>query len=75
MKPDDIKNEISQLDLSQKLALVEDVWDAIAADNAELPMYEWQRLELDRRYKAYEAGQVRLRDWESVHEELRDKYE
>lgn len=74
MKPDEIKDEIGRLDLSERLLLVEDVWDAIAASNAELPMPEWQKQELDRRQKAYESGELGLHDWHSVHEELRDKH-
>jgi putative addiction module component (TIGR02574 family) len=74
MNPDEIKDEINRLDLSEKLLLVEDVWDAIAASNADLPMPEWQKQELDKRQKAYEAGELGPHDWETVHEELRDKY-
>lgn len=43
MRPDQIKDEISRLELSEKLLLVEDVWDAIAASNSEIPMPEWQK--------------------------------
>ena len=53
MRPDQIKDEINRLDLSEKPLLVEDIWDSIAAGNSELPMPEWQKQELDRRYKEY----------------------
>ncbi len=39
MRPD----EITKLELSEKLRLVEDIWDSIAASNSELPMPEWQK--------------------------------
>ncbi|TAJ93965.1 MAG: addiction module protein [Gammaproteobacteria bacterium] len=74
MRPDQIKDEINRLELSERLLLVEDVWDAIAASNSELPMPEWQKRELDKRYEAYKKGQLELHDWQSVHEGLRDKY-
>jgi len=51
MRPDEIKQEIGKLDLSEKLLLIEDVWDSIAQNNSELPMPEWQKRELDKRYK------------------------
>jgi len=74
MRPEKIKDEISKLELSEKLLLVEDVWDSIAASNSELPMPEWQKKELDRRYQQYKEGKLDLHDWKMVHEELREKY-
>jgi putative addiction module component (TIGR02574 family) len=74
MKPGQIKDEISRLELSEKLLLVEDIWDSIAASNSEIPMPEWQKQELDKRYKEYKQGTLGLHDWKSVHEGLRDKY-
>lgn len=74
MRLDQIKDEIDRLELSEKLLLVEDVWDAIAASNSELPMSEWQKLELTKRYEEYQEGKLELHDWKSVHEGLRDKY-
>jgi len=74
MKPEQIKDEINRLELSEKLLLVEDIWDSIATSNSEIPMPEWQKQELDRRYKEYKEGRLELHDWKSVHEDLRDKY-
>lgn len=74
MRPNEIKQEINKLNLSEKLLLIEDVWDSIALNNTELPMPEWQKRELDKRYKEYKAGEQCLHDWQSVHEEIRDKY-
>ena len=74
MRPEEIKQEINKLNLAEKLLLVEDIWDSIAQDNSELPMPEWQKLELDKRYKEYKAGGQNLHDWQSVHEDLRNKY-
>jgi putative addiction module component (TIGR02574 family) len=74
MKVDEIRNEIESLELSEKLLLVEDIWDSIATSNSELPLPEWQKMELDRRYNHYKEGKLELHDWKTVHEELRDKY-
>ena len=74
MKPKELKAEIDRLELSEKLLLVEDIWDSIAANNAELPLPEWQKKELDRRYAKYQQGNLDLHDWKAVHDELRDKY-
>lgn len=72
MRPEQIKREVDKLTLSEKLALVEDIWDSIAADNAQLPLPEWQKRELDRRYKEYLENPTELYDWEEVHAALRD---
>ena len=74
MKPNEIIKEIDNWRLSEKLILVEDIWDSIAQNNAELPMPEWQKVELDKRYRNYKNGKLGLHDWEGVHEELRNKY-
>ncbi|MCK5517579.1 MAG: addiction module protein [Desulfobulbaceae bacterium] len=74
MRPDEIKNEIERMPLSQKLLLVEDIWDSIAADNSDIPISEWQVMELDKRYKNYSEGKLGLHDWQTVHNELRNKH-
>ena len=74
MRPEQIKEEISGLGLSEKLLLVEDIWDSIAADNLEIPMSAWQKEELDKRYKEYKEGRLELHSWKEVHKDLREKY-
>jgi len=74
MHPEEIKAEISQLKLAEKILLVEDIWDSIASDNYELPMTEWQKKELDHRYQEFKKGNMELHNGQSVHESLRDKY-
>ena len=74
MRTEEIKKEISHLDLSEQLLLVEDIWDTIAQNNADISMPEWQKLELDKRYQEYQQGQLELHDWKDVHKDLRNKY-
>lgn len=74
MNSEQIRDEISRLELSEKILLVEDIWDSIAASNSDIPLPDWQKQELDKRYKAYEEGKSGLHEWQSVHEELRDQY-
>jgi putative addiction module component (TIGR02574 family) len=74
MKADQIRSAIENLELSEKLRLVEEIWDSIAASNSELPMPDWQKQELDKRYNEYKEGKLKLHDWRSVHEDLRKKY-
>ncbi|MCH8873302.1 addiction module protein, partial [candidate division KSB1 bacterium] len=60
MKANAIIKEIDKLSLSEKLILVEDIWDSIARNNAVLPMPEWQKIELDKRYSDYKIGKLIL---------------
>jgi len=59
MKPNEIIKEIDNLCLSEKLILVEDIWDSIARNNAELPLPEWQKSELDKRYSDHKNGKYK----------------
>ena len=74
MRPNQIIKEIDKLDLSEKLILVEDIWDSIARSNSELPLPERQKVELGKRYKEYKNGKLTLHKYKEVHEELREKY-
>ena len=74
MTIEQIKHEISRLDLAEKLHLVGELWDSIAETNSDIPLQDWQKEELDRRYQECQAGKVELREWGAVHEELREKY-
>lgn len=46
---------LRQLPVEQRMHLVEELWDSIAADQEALPLTNEQRAELDRRLDAYEA--------------------
>jgi putative addiction module component (TIGR02574 family) len=48
-------DDLRKLPLDQRIRLVEDLWDSIAADQGSLPLTPEQREELDRRLDAYEA--------------------
>ena len=74
MNSEAIRQEVNKLGLAEKILLVEDVWDSIALSNSELPLPDWQKMELDKRYKEYKTGNQNLHDWNSVHEDMRNKY-
>lgn len=74
MRSNELMTVIESLSLSKKLILVEDVWDSIARSNNELPMPEWQKIELDKRYSDYQSGKLKLHGWKGVHAELRNSY-
>ena len=53
MRVDDIP-EIARLTVPEKILLLEDLWDSIAADEASVPVPQSHRQELDRRLAQYE---------------------
>lgn len=73
MQQTQIAQEIKKLEPAQRLSLVQEIWDSIAIDKAQVPFPDWQKDELKFRYKQYKNGTVSLHDWSSVHQKLRDK--
>jgi putative addiction module component (TIGR02574 family) len=58
------------LSSEEKLRLLEEVWDSLAADPAKVPLTDWQRRELDRRLDELDReGSVGI-PWERVLSEI-----
>lgn len=74
MKYSELKAEIDRLDLRSRINLIEEIWDAIAADHGDLPLPEWQKRALDQRYQDFRAGETALREADQVYDQLRTKY-
>jgi putative addiction module component (TIGR02574 family) len=60
---------IDRLSLAERLALVQDLWDSIAAEIEQAPLSEAQRQEVDRRLAAHEANPQAAIPWEQVEAE------
>jgi putative addiction module component (TIGR02574 family) len=65
--------EILKLSVAERIQLVEDIWDSIAAHPEALPVTESQKRELDRRLAEYRANPDQGRTWEEVQDSLDDK--
>ncbi len=74
MRTRELRSAIDKLEVSEKLVLVKEVWDDIAKSNAQLPLPEWQKKELNKRLAAYEQGAIKTKDLRQVHDALRTKY-
>ena len=62
-------NDIRQLSVADRIRLVEEIWDSIAASQQDLPLSEPQRKELDRRLGEYAKEPEAGRPWDAVRED------
>ena len=61
------------LPIVERIRLVEDLWDSIAADQVALPITDQQRAELDRRLDAYESDGIKGRVASEVIADIRKR--
>ncbi len=67
-----MKSEIKKLPLDEQITFAHDILDSIAAnDNCSVYLTDEQKRELDKQYKEYKEGKLKLHDWEDIKSELR----
>lgn len=59
---------------SEKLQLVEDLWDDLAANPNDIPVHDWQKEELDRRKANLASHPASGLTWEEVKQRVRGRY-
>ena len=62
---------IDRLSLAERIMLVEEIWDSIAAEAESLEIPQSHKDELDRRLAAYHADPHAGSNWEDVKNRLR----
>lgn len=62
---------IFDLSPSEKLQLVEDLWDDLATDPDAIPVHDWQKQELDRRKTNLMQNPASGQSWEDVKRRVR----
>ena len=69
-------DDISLFDLSppEKLQLVEDLWDDLAASPSAVPVHDWQKEELDRRKANLMSKPATGISWDEVKDRIRSRY-
>ena len=69
-------NDISIFDLSpsEKLQIVEDLWDDLAASPSDIPVHEWQKKELARRKANLISKPASGLSWDEVKHRIRNRY-
>ena len=60
-----------QLGRAERLQLVEDLWDSIVQEDADLPVSDWKRDELRRRKERYLEHPGSGRTWDEVKAQAR----
>jgi len=64
-------SDILQMSVAERIQLVEDIWDSIAASPELLPVTEAQREELDRRLHAHDQNPGEGISWDELIEKVR----
>jgi putative addiction module component (TIGR02574 family) len=64
---------IFDLSPSEKLQLVEDLWDDLAATPEEIPLHDWQKEELARRKANLQKNPATGLAWEQVKKRIRSR--
>lgn len=69
-------NPVSVFDLSpaEKLQLVEDLWDDLAATPQTVPVHQWQKDELARRKANLQKNPASGLSWEEVQRRIRGRH-
>ncbi|MEX0703014.1 MAG: addiction module protein [Planctomycetales bacterium] len=71
-----VPNDVSVFDLTppEKLQLVEDLWDDLAASPDDVPVHEWQKDELARRKKNLKSQPASGLSWDEVQRRVRSRH-
>ncbi len=62
--------EIARLSVPERILLLEDLWESIAADETSVPVPQSHRAELDRRMGEYEKDPGRLLSLEDLRQRV-----
>ncbi len=65
---------VFDLSPSEKLQLVEDLWDDLAATPEDVPVHQWQKEELARRKAALQADPGSALSWEEIQRRVRVRH-
>lgn len=68
------KTSVFDLSPSEKLQLVEDLWDDLASSPEEVPVHDWQKQELARRKANLMRNPASGLTWEEVKRRVRSRH-
>ncbi len=62
--------EINKLSVSERLDLLENIWESLSLEDAVPELTDAQKLEVDKRLAAHDANPSRSRSWAEARERL-----
>ncbi len=65
---------VFDLSPSEKLQLVEDLWDDLAATPSDVPIQDWQLQELERRKANLKRNPASGVSWEEIQRRVRERH-
>ena len=66
------QSDIRQMPLSDKLAMLEALWEEISSEPDQVEIPQWHKYILDERLMAAERGEVEIIDWEIAKKQVRE---
>ncbi len=67
-------SEILRLPVSERIDVVQQIWDSVAADADAVPVKPEQREELDRRLKEHQENPDDVVEWNEVEKRIRSRH-
>jgi len=64
-------DEIKQLDISERILLVEEIWDSIAQEQEHVGLSVYEKEVLDARLAAYKENSDQLISWDEIKNKFR----
>ncbi len=61
-----LSEQILSLTVTEKLQLIEDIWDSVAINPEQIPLSQSHKQELDRRLSSYQNLENQGDNWENV---------
>jgi len=65
-------DEIKMLDISERIILVEEIWDSIAKEQDNLGLSEYEKSVLDERLASLENNPDTLMSWDEMKDKIRN---
>jgi putative addiction module component (TIGR02574 family) len=65
-----LSEQILPLSIPEKLQLIEDIWDSLVIDSAQIPLNQSQKQELDRRLASSQNLEKQGEYWEVVKQRI-----
>lgn len=71
---DTTSSSVFDLTPAEKLQLVEDLWDDLAATPEDVPIHDWQKAELSRRKANLMKNPASAVSWDEVKRRIRNRH-